>query len=309
MRRLLAAALATACVLGAACAADPEGSGDAASFDQLMASGRRWQAASNPDAAERQFRQAQRLAASFEESDPRRVRADQALGEVYREQGRIAEARALLDPALARWRPFADRDPLLLADLLESLGLLSVMEGRLEPAQPLLAEALDLRRRELGPEAVETAEAMVNLAEVERLLGEYERAENHLLEAGAIYGAHGGRYALRIATIQTHLGLLYQEVGRFPDAEVQHHQAVQLARQVNDRDNPNLAIASRGLADLYARTGRTEQALVLYRWSLGVFERTLGPSHYETQITRSRVETLERAAALEASPGGGAPLP
>jgi len=293
--------------LGAACAADRtpvrETGADPASFDQLMASGRRWQAASNPEAAERQFRQAQRLAGSFPESDPRRVRADQVLGEVYREQGRLAEAHALLDPALARWRGFADRDPLLLADLLESLGLLAVMEGELERAQPLLAEVLELRRRELGASDVETAEALVNLAEVERRLGQHQAAEDHLLEAGAIYGEHGARYALRIATIQTNLGLLYQELGRYPDAEVQHHQAVQLARQVHEGDNPNLAIASRGLADLYARTGRAEQALVLYQWSLGVLERTLGPNHYETQITRSRIQ------ALEAAPSGGAPRP
>jgi tetratricopeptide (TPR) repeat protein len=307
VRRRLAAALAAACALGAACVADQtptrDAGADAASFDQLMAGARRWQAASNPEAAERQLRQAQRLATGFPESDPRRARADQALGEAYREQGRLAEAHALLDPALARWRPYADRDPLLLSDLLESLGLLAVMEGQLEQAQPLLVEALALRQRELGGSAIETAEALVNLAEVERRLGSYAAAEDHLLEAGVIYGEHGGRYALRIATIQTNLGLLYQEVGRLADAEVQHHQAVQLARQVNDGDNPNLAIASRGLADLYARTGRTEQALVLYRWSLGVLARTLGPSHYETQITRSRLE------ALEASPGGGAPRP
>ena len=307
MRRRLAAALAAACAFSAACVADltpsQDAGADAASFDQLMASGLRWQAASNPEAAERQFRQAQRMATSFPESDPRRVRADHALGEVYREQGRLAEARALLDPARARWRPHADRDPLLLADLLESQGLLAVMEGQLEPAQPLLAEALALRQRELGASSVETAEALVNLGEVERRLHSYAAAEDHLLEAGAIYAEHGGRYALRVATIQTNLGLLYQETGRLADAEVQHHQAVQLARQVNDGDNPNLAIASRGLADLYAQTGRTEQAVVLYQWSLGVLARTLGPTHYETQITRSRLE------ALEASPGGGAPRP
>jgi tetratricopeptide (TPR) repeat protein len=299
VRRLAAAALAAACALGSACASDRTPGrepADPAGFDQLMASGRRWQEASNAEAAERQFQQARRLAAGFPDSDPRRVRADQALGEIYREQGRLDDARSLLDPALARWRPHADRDPLLLADLLESLGLLAVMEGELERAQPLLAEALELRRRELGPTAVGTAEALVNLAEVERRVGEYVAAEDHLLEAAAIYGEHGGRYALRIATIQTNLGLLYQELGRFPDAEVQHHQAVQLARQVKDGDNPNLAIASRGLADLYARTERTEQALVLYEWALGVLERTLGPTHYETQITRSRIEALAAGA-------------
>ena len=127
-------------------------------------------------------------------------------------------------------------------------------------------------------------------------LSQYLESDPRDFLAVATPGAGKTTYALRVATIQTNLGLLYQEVGRLADAEVQHHQAVQLARQVNDGDNPNLAIASRGLADLYARTGRTEQALVLYEWSLGVLARTLGPTHYETQITRSRLEALAAGA-------------
>lgn len=262
-----------------------------AEWERVFATGRRW-SGQDADAAARYYERAQELAARFPAGDLRGVRTEQALGEVRRRQGRLDEASRLLEDAVAGAELHGAEEPLLLAETLESLALLRVMQGRLDEAEADLERALALRTGELGSESADAAATRVKLAEVQRRVGRHREAESNLLEAASVYGRDGRRHALRIATIQHNLGLLYQDQQRFAEAEVQHREAILLARRVREVDNPNLAIFSRGLADLYVRTGRREQAEDLYRWSYETLERTLGPSHLETRLTRSRLEQL-----------------
>ena len=58
----------------------------------------------------------------------------------------------------------------------------------------------------------------MQLAEVQRRRGKYRAAEDNLMEAAELYLSLGDEYALRIATVQNNLGLLYQEVERYAAA-------------------------------------------------------------------------------------------
>ena len=275
---------------------------DAEAWERLYASGSRW-SEGNSDASALYFREALLKArAAFPAQDPRLVRSELALGEALRRQGKVDEAEPLLVAARDGARGVSPPQPALLADVLESLGLLRVMQGELLEAEAAFIECAQLRLEHLDPAAPETAEGIVQLAEVQRHLGKHDLAEANLLEAAAIYGEHGNRYALRVATIQNNLGLLYQETGRFVIAERQHRQAMTVARQLGGENSPNAAIYARGLADLYVRQNKLSDARTLYQGALAVFKRTLGPDHIETRMTEARLKQVDSLAD-----SGGAP--
>jgi tetratricopeptide (TPR) repeat protein len=291
-----------------ACGSTPEGQDaaretDAEAWERLYQSGERW-SESNMDASvlyhERALRKARR---SFPPGDARRARSELALGEMRRRQGLIEEATELLEAGVARARALEPEDPELLAEGLQSLGLLAVMMGDLPAAEAALVEAVRLRLERLDARTPESAETVVQLAEAQRRLGKHGPAERNLIEAAGLYTALGPDYAIRIATIQNNLGLLYQETGRYEDAERQHREAIRSARQEPNPHNPNTAIYSRGLGDLYVRLGRLEGAEELYRYALGVLVATVGENNVETKLTRRRLDNVRARLGRPEAPG------
>ena len=298
--------IALCCVVFAlACATTESGESvesDAEAWERLYASGSRWSKTKTDASAlyyERAWHKAQ---AAFAVGDPRRVRSELGLGEAYRRQGQIEKAQRLLELARDHARALSPAEPELRADVLESLGLLEVMQGRLAEAEAAFTECAEIRIGSLEPTATETAESIVLLAEVQRRLGKHRLAEVNLLEAALIYGDHGGRYAIRIATIQNNLGLLYQAMERFDVAERQHRQAIVTARQVAGESSPNVAIYRRSLADLYARQGKWVEALRIYEQSLEMLKRSVGSDHIETRLTEDRIEKVKARLGRGNSP-------
>lgn len=289
--------LALCCVwLAMACATpgtDENADSDATAWERLYQSGERW-SESNSDASALYFSRALRKARDlFPADDPRLIRSEFALGEAYRRQGRIDKAMPLIVSARDGARGLSPPDPALLADILAGLGLLEVMQGRLLEAEAAFAECAQLRIDSVDASAPETAESIVQLAETQRRLGRYKMAETNLLEASSIYLKYGTRYAMRIATIQNNLGLLYQETDRFDIAEQQHRQAILMARNVGGEANPNIAIYGRGLGDLYVRQGKWVEARAIYENALSQLRSTLGQNHIETRLTEDRLREVE----------------
>ena len=247
-------------------------------WQRLFASGERW-SESNSDAGALYHQRALRVARELPPGDARLVRSELAFGEARRRQGRIDDARRQLVAAVEHARALEPEDPALLASALQSWALLQIMAGDLEAAEVTLAEAALLRIRRVEGHAPETAEAIVQLGEVQRRLGKLEAAEDNLTEAAEIYLTYDSEYAM-------------------------HRRAILVARQQANEHNPNTAIYSRGLGDLFVRTGRLDIAEGLYRYALEVLEGTVGRDNVETQITRDRLHDLSERMGRERPPGG-----
>ncbi len=276
-------------------------SGDEA-WERLHQSGQRW-GRTNTDASALYHERAWRLAREFPPPDVRLVRSELAFGEARRRQGRMTDAEQLLRSAARHARGLEPEDPALLASVLQSLGLLEVMGGDLEAAEAAFLESARLHAERLDPRSADAAENIVQLAETQRRLGQLDAAEENLFEAAEIYLDLGPQYAIRIATIENNLGLLYQELERYADAQRLHRQAILRARQENNEHNPNTAIYSRGLGDLYVRVGELEGAEELYRYALGVLEETVGSDNLETRLTRERLEDVSAQLGRPEAPG------
>ena len=255
-----------------------------------MEAGHRWERSGSPDAAALYFERAISVAGSMPQPDVRLARARFELGDALRRQARFEEALAELRAAREALEPLREQHPDLHARILDAIGYCQLASGDAEAATGTLTLALKLRVEQLDPADVATAETLVNLAEAHHRIGEDERALDLLVEATYIYTTLGQKYGIRLATVHDSMGRIYRGLGRFEESERLHRRAIELARRVQEQDNPNVAIFERSLANLYMMTGNEAEAELLYRDSLAILERTLGSEHYETKASRTILE-------------------
>ncbi|MGH6631693.1 MAG: protein kinase domain-containing protein, partial [Burkholderiales bacterium] len=103
----------------------------------------------------------QSLVAMFEVADPGKAR------------GNVITARELLDQGAEKVVRELKHQPAVQAKLLDTIGGLYQSIGLYDREQPLLEEALRLRRQRLGNEHAEVAASLSHLGEAARLKGDY----------------------------------------------------------------------------------------------------------------------------------------
>jgi serine/threonine-protein kinase len=243
----------------------------------------------------------------FEVADPSEAR------------GESITAREVLDRGVERIRGQLAGQPEVQAELLEVVGRVYRNLGLYQQAMPLVAGALDARRRSFGPEHPDVAALAADLGELQRLSGDYRAAEstlrnvvaldrsrepspraartlNHL---GKVLVATGrldeaeevARHAMQMATAT--LGALHEEVAeslntiaavRFTKgddaaAEPLFRQALDIRRQRLGQDHPLVPAVLNNLASLLSRRGDHPAAESAYREALDIYRRLFGSEH------------------------------
>lgn len=101
----------------------------------------------------------------------------QHLGRTYVELGDYRQAELHLERAYDLRRSQLDKKDLLVLDSMSQLGRLRLLQGRYAEAEPLLAQALEARRRLLGPEHIDTLRTGIWLGLVYRNLDKSDSIE------------------------------------------------------------------------------------------------------------------------------------
>lgn len=251
-------------------------------------------------------RESQFLASIFQAATP-----DQA-------RGKQVTARELLDAGAARIdRELADQ-PLLQASMADNIGRAYISLGDYEQAQILLQRAYELRRRNLGPEAVDTAESLSGLAMSLRLEDKYKQAEILFRQVLAIQRKSLGEnsqpvaeslenvgeclyYESRLAEAEpllreslaikrklhlegdsstwNFLALVLERKGEYPEALQLLREASENMRRIEGSDGPDYAVALHNLAGTMIDAGDLYGAEAMERETLQIRRRILGNQH------------------------------
>jgi tetratricopeptide (TPR) repeat protein/tRNA A-37 threonylcarbamoyl transferase component Bud32 len=223
--------------------------------------------------------------------------------------GRIAEARAAYEEALAAWPPGGD--PAGRAKLINNLGNTFAIEGRLEEATPYYRESLAMRRR-LDDES-QVSRALEGFGRHLFRLGDLVEARRSFEEA-LVLARRGGREG-EAARLLVSLAAVLRQAGDHEQAERALRAAGDLYREL---DEPvRVAATERSLGELLRLRGRLSEAVDLLERSLaaalehgdqageaatrGTLARTLhalGRSGAEESLARS--EELWRAQGSRA---------
>lgn len=223
------------------------------------------------------------------------------LGLVLHNQGVFEEAERLYRAALERTRESKGTHPDL-APPLYNLAILLQETGRLEPAQALLDESLELRRKVYGDRHPAVARAAYRSARLAHDREDLEQAETLYREALSIAREVPGERSTAIAVCR-HLTQILAAEGRQAEGEALLREAVHLQELLTGEPSLETANLLDELAEhLMDDPKRLAEAEDLVRRSLDVDRQILGADHpwvARSEILLARV-VLRRGRTEEA---------
>jgi serine/threonine-protein kinase len=169
-----------------------------------------------------------------------------------------------------------------------------VMERSPAEATPLAREALDMRRRLDGPESVEAADGLLLVAQTLGLQGQTGAAEALVREAIAIRRRPPVEPA-PLAAMLSQLGTELDKQGRPAESVAAQEEALALRRSAFPADHPSVSESLNNLAVALKRSGRAPEAEPLLREALASRRRVLGPRHPRVANVLNNLGDLQRA--------------
>lgn len=166
--------------------------------------------------------------------------------------------------------------PLVQAQIRDSLAAAYRALGLGGEAEKQCRLALALRIRETGPESGEVAMNFNALAWILIDQGQYLEAENACRKALSIQRRlHGARHA-DVATVLLNLGVSLRRQGKYEEAEPLYHEAISIRRELLGNEHLDVADILNSLALLYQSKNEYEAAEALFRESLAIRRKRLG---------------------------------
>ena len=196
------------------------------------------------------------------------------LAAMYLDQDRYSDAEPLLQRALAILQK--GPEDLNLAVTLNNLGDAYFRLGKYPEAEAALARALQVYEKNLGPQDPQLLLPLSNLARMHTLQGKFAAAEQEAKRTVEILQKAGADPPALARALNT-LGLVYDEEGKYPQAEALFQQAIALQEKSLAADHPDLAASLNNLAMLDFRQGKYEESAALYGRAIAGMEKALGP--------------------------------
>jgi eukaryotic-like serine/threonine-protein kinase len=213
------------------------------------------------------------------------------VGSAYLAIGEYQPALHHLTKALELYIEFAGEDDPRTIRAVHMLGRGHLLVGSYAECEPLLLEALERRRRVLGPNHVETAETTSCLGILYERTSRFEAAELLHLEALETFRTLD-ESDIRVAYVMNDLGTLYNMLGRFAEAEAFLIQAIAAAEDSVGSDMPFTLRVLNNLALAWTQLGRHEEALGALTRVLETFERINGPDHPDVLLAAGNLAHL-----------------
>jgi len=201
----------------------------------------------------------------FEVADPNQAR------------GNTITAREILEAGATKIdRELADR-PLVRARLMDTIGRVYQNLGLYGRAEPLMQDALKIRRHERGERDLQVGASLLSLAWLYRSQGRLADGEAlsrrgvEILEASL-----GSNHPDLGLGLRTH-GVMLRDVGSLAAARPVLERSLEIARTARGPDHVDVALAHYHLGWLLNLTGHYNEAREHYEQALPILENRLGP--------------------------------
>ena len=142
-------------------------------------------------------------------------------------------------------------------------------------------EALEIQKKELGPNHVDVACSYNSLGMVYTDTGDLEKAEEYYQLALEIQKEQLGPNHFDVAASYNNLGLVYQKTGDLEKAKEYHQLALEIREQQLGPNHVDVAASYNNLGLVYNDTVDLEKAKEYYQLALEIRKEQLGPNHVD----------------------------
>jgi eukaryotic-like serine/threonine-protein kinase len=215
----------------------------------------------------------------FQASDPRQSR------------GTVPDTRELLRRGTERLGRQLQGQPLLRAQLLDTLGGIHTDLGLFNEARPLLDQALAIRER--AGEPLEVAATLVRLGTLACLSGKGD-SEALFRRALAIRESRLGPESPEVAEVLNDLGTSLAAHGRFDEAETALQRTLVLQQRLWGGRDPRVAKTLHNLSGIALYRGRIPEADRLLQRALAIREAILPADDLDLAGSREALALLRR---------------
>ena len=219
------------------------------------------------------------------------------IGRVYGDIGQYEDARQHLATAVASYRKELGNDNMATARVMRDLGGIHWRLNQADEAERCLSGALDISQS-LDPDGLVSSEIMTALATTFVSMERYEEAEQLFMRALAINEklvAQGRKHGTATSLLNN-LGMLYQNLGRYPEARERFQEAVDLYEQYLP-DDPRKFNAKINLASVTGVLGDHARAEALTEEAWQEARRILGETHPNTLAAKVNLAAQYRVRA------------
>ncbi len=207
-------------------------------------------------------------------------------------RGNQVTAREILDKGSSEITTGLAREPELQAQMMQVMGTVYESLGLFSQAESLLRQAVQIRRRVLGPDHPDTLRSQGDLSIALFQDGRYSEAENLQKQTlASLRRVLGPEHPDTLKSMNT-LAVLLMAEGRYPEAEALARQAVDLRRRILGPEHPDTLKSLHNLALATRAQHRYPEAEVLFRQVVEIERRTLGPDHPLTLKTADNLITI-----------------
>ncbi|MCH8851051.1 MAG: serine/threonine protein kinase [Planctomycetes bacterium] len=241
-------------------------------LQELLAATDPWRSQQDPSIKELLDKASERVDREFRDELEIRAALHRTMGLAYSRLTAYDKAAPHLHAALELRRELDSRSEY--AESLHDMGELLRLEGKLEEAESMHREALDLRRTTEGESGAAIAESLNDLALTLKARGKYKAAEALYEEAVQHYAIHREESIQEYPIALHNLGSLLVLKADYAAAEAHYVEAIQFAEENWAQSDPLIAILFKGYADLLASSGAYDLAEDHYRRAL-VIHRNL----------------------------------
>ncbi len=253
--------------------------------------------------------QARRASLAAERTNREAERALEALAEAQKLSGFLVDLFEVADPERHREEPVNVRElldrgaerlqgeladqPLVRARLLHTIGEIYTKMALFEPAEALIAEALEIRERELEPDHPDLLKSVNQLGVIYRRQERHDQAEPLLRRVLAAREAQTTD-PVAIALAHNNLGNLLWSQQRYEDAEAAHRRALEIRERELGPDHADVAETLNNLGALYQTQGKNEEARPVLKKAAEIFAERLGTDHPRYAATLFNLSLVEK---------------
>ncbi len=210
------------------------------------------------------------------------------------ERGNTITAREILDRGAEKIERELPDQPLMRAQMMQTLGRVYSSLGLYQQAQPLLEKALTIMKSAGDEGRLEMADGLLELSFVYGTQRQYTEALLLSREALSIREEALGADHVEVTPALERLGILLRDTGDYAQARKHFERSLAIRENALGPEHIELARTLTELGRLHNMTGEYEEAVRLYERALRIGEKELGADHPQVAQSLSELSLLKR---------------